>query len=72
MTEYYIYKTETAERWDTIAYKFYGNCYLYTKLISANPHVAINDKIPANTMMKIPKLETTKNTTTDLPIWKQN
>ena len=70
MTEYYLYKTKQNDRWDNIAYRFYGDCTDYKDIISANPHIPIDTVIDEGIDMIIPVKEKTSQTNS-LPIWKQ-
>jgi phage tail protein X len=60
-------------RWDTVAQECYGDASLMNDLLDANPDVAITEVIPAGTVLQIPVLAETSNTTaTDkMPPWKQ-
>lgn len=68
--EYYIYETQENDRWDTIATKFYGNCYLINPIIEANFHVQITPVLKAGTEIRIPITEN-KTTLQGVPLWKQ-
>ena len=70
MTDYYIYKTNPNDRWDSIATKFYGNCYEIEPIINANPHIPIKSVLDADIEIRIPIKETPKSTG-NKPIWKQ-
>jgi len=48
----YIVKEE--DRWDTIAYRFYGNPYLYEPIILENPQYLGLPYPPAGSKLKIP------------------
>lgn len=67
------YITNEGERWDTIAYKVYGNAGLAQEVIRANPLVPIADKLPGGTVLDIPVKEEVEVLTDSekLPIWKQ-
>ena len=67
------YITTENERWDTIAYKVYGNASLANEIIAANPLVPIVDKLPAGTVLDIPVKEEIEvlPESDKLPIWKQ-
>ncbi|MCD7780407.1 MAG: tail protein X [Candidatus Gastranaerophilales bacterium] len=71
MTKYIFHKAGNNERWDSIAYKYYGNCYNIQPIIEANPHVPISAIITEGTELKIPIEETTSTNTSLLPVWKQ-
>ena len=68
--QYKTYNSQPNDRWDTIAYEFYGDCYNFSPLLEANPSVAISPFIPAGTELIIPVLDITEQNQ-DLPPWKQ-
>jgi phage tail protein X len=70
--EYYEYITQEGERWDTLAYRWYGNAFLLTVLLAVNPHVPIVPVLPAGTLVFIPKLNIEQRTdNSKLPPWKR-
>jgi phage tail protein X len=62
------YTTTVGDRWDTIAWKFYGDAMRYHPIILANPAVAIYPVMPPGKTLSIPIL-TPSPTTTILPPW---
>lgn len=57
-TEIIEYMTQDGDRWDLIAYKFYGDSRFYEPIIKANPIIPIGIfRIPAGIMLKIPKIK---------------
>lgn len=58
------------ERWDDIAYKYYGNCYNIKPIIEANPHLKIESILREGVEIIIPVDESVKNDTSLLPPWK--
>ncbi len=70
MKEYYEYITQEGDRWDLIAYKFYGDPMLYEPIVVANFDVPIVPILPSGIKLKIPVIET-KNTVEELPPWKR-
>ncbi len=72
MTNYIFHTAGNNERWDTLAYKYYGNCYKMQPIIEANPHVSISAKIEEGIELKIPIEESTETETSLLPVWKRN
>ncbi|MDD3236804.1 MAG: tail protein X [Candidatus Gastranaerophilales bacterium] len=63
--------TKQGDRWDTIAYKYYGDCFKYAPLVMANPTVAISPIIPTGIKLIVPVLSDIDATNEDLPPWKQ-
>lgn len=68
--DYKFYTTVPNDRWDKIAYKFYGDVYEQRTIIEANPDVPITPVLKENTTLIIPILEDSE-TEEGLPIWKQ-
>ena len=74
-TKYLEYVAQQGDTWTGLAYRFYGNCFDYARLIMSNPFVAVSPIIEEGTKLIIPVFEedNTKleNDTEDLPLWKQ-
>jgi len=51
-----IHITTAGERWDMIAWRYYGDAHRYPPLIAANPHVPITPALPAGIRLNIPVL----------------
>lgn len=69
-----MYLTHTAkagERWDSIAYEYYGDALNIHPLINANPHIAIGESLEAGQTVLIPVLKD-KPKNQDLPPWLQD
>lgn len=71
-TEFMDYITQEGDRWDSIAYEFYGDPTRYEAIIAANPFVPIIPILPSGIPLQIPVIEDTEETTIneDLPPWK--
>lgn len=48
------YVVKEGDRWDTIAYRFYGNPYLYEVIILENPEYVGLPYPPPGTRLRIP------------------
>ena len=70
MKEYYEYITKEGDRWDLIAYQFYGDATMYEPIIVANPEVPIIPILPSGIKLRIPIIEI-KETIEELPPWKK-
>ena len=70
MAEYYIHVTGENERWDTLATKYYGDCYEIAPIIESNPQIPITPILESNTEVLIP-VKTQNTNMENLPIWKQ-
>lgn len=68
--KYIEYITKEGDRWDLIAYEFYGDPYLYEPIVAANPDVPIKPILPSGIKLLVPVIET-KNTVEELPPWKR-
>lgn len=64
------YITKEGDRWDLIAYEFYGDPYLYETIVAVNTEVRITPILPSGIKLKIPVIEL-KNTFEELPPWKR-
>lgn len=73
MAEQLQYTVIESERWDSIAYKAYGNVSLMGLLIESNPELPISEVIPGGTVVNIPVIaEKQFEQTNDLlPPWKK-
>lgn len=60
--------TTEGERWDQLAWRYYGDAHRYLPIVQANPHVPITAALPAGLTLAIPLLEPVA-TTEDLPPW---
>ena len=58
MADYTEHITQENERWDTIAYKAYGDPTEVNRLLEANPSVPINAVLPAGIRLLVPIVET--------------
>ncbi len=66
------YQSVVGDRWDTIAWKFYGAQFLagIGALIDANPSVPIDAILPQGTPIGVPILaEAPATSTEDVPPW---
>lgn len=60
--------TTEGERWDQLAWRYYGDAYRYWPIVEANPHVPLTGALSAGLTLAIPLLETVP-LTEDLPPW---
>ncbi len=67
------YTCVEGDRWDTIAFKAYGDAADFQGIIAANPSVPITDELTAGVRLNIPIKETPNETTQNelLPPWKR-
>lgn len=60
--------TTEGERWDQLAWRYYGDAHRYLPIVEANGDVPITAALPAGLTLAIPMLEPV-TTTEDLPPW---
>lgn len=46
--------TIEGERWDTLAWDYYGNPFMYSRIIEANPALDIGTRLPSGLVILIP------------------
>lgn len=56
--------TGAMERWDTLAYRFYGDGCAFQGIIDANPEIALDAVLPVGTLVRIPVLAQSASTVT--------
>lgn len=69
--EYTRYTTVQGDRWDTVAFKAYGDATQYSAIVEANPTVPKGPVLPAGTILNIPVIDSPTVDTSILPPWKQ-
>lgn len=60
--------TIEGQRWDQLAWDYYGDAHRYVPIIEANPHVPVTATLPAGLKLAIPVLEPATSVE-DLPPW---
>ena len=67
------YRTIYGDRWDTVAYKAYGDATRIRELVEANPDLPIQGKLPAGVIINVPILDSPSAAISDtlLPPWKR-
>ncbi|MBF6569061.1 MAG: tail protein X [Candidatus Binataceae bacterium] len=63
--------TIAGERWDLIAWAYYGDPTLYLPIVMANPGIPIEPVFEAGLQLKIPIIQVSPIATADLPPWKR-
>lgn len=64
--------TVDGDRWDNLAWQYYGDANAYERIIAANPEVPIIPILPGGITLLIPVIEEDETeSTTELPPWKQ-
>ncbi|MGQ0286806.1 tail protein X [Pasteurellaceae bacterium 22721_9_1] len=57
------------ERWDSLAYHYYGNACEYSRIIDANPHISLCEMLPTGAVLFIPVLQVKATNNADMPPW---
>lgn len=71
--DYLEHITSAGERWDTLAWRYYGDAMLMGPIIAANPQLRILPTLSAGLVVRIPVLEDDDPALAeeDLPPWKR-
>jgi phage tail protein X len=76
-TEYFEHVTKVGDRWDLIAYSYYGDATLIKKLLLANPAIVGDPTTPtplvfgAGINIRVPILAQDEISVSQLPAWKR-
>ena len=62
--------TMAGERWDLLAWNYYGDPTLYSPIVMANPDIPIEPVLEAGLTVLIPVLQKSSVPTVNLPPWK--
>ncbi|UTH73988.1 tail protein X [Chromobacterium sp. IIBBL 290-4] len=65
---YLTHLTMAGERWDQIAWRYYGDALAYEQIIAANPHVRIGPVLTGGLTLSIPVIEQA-DLAEELPLW---
>ena len=74
---YFEHKTKEGDRWDLLAYRYYGDQHKQTILLEANRHLFIDPLIvppmilPSGMVLKIPVIDEIDIDESNLPPWKR-
>lgn len=72
MNGFRSHTTSAGDRWDLLAWKYYGDASKYEPIIAANPDVVIAPILPAGIRLLIPILDAADLIDSeDLPPWKR-
>lgn len=69
-TQYILHITKAGERWDLLAWRYYGDPTDYSPIIMANPDVAIEPVFDAGIAIAVPIVEKSTVVSVDLPPWR--
>jgi nucleoid-associated protein YgaU len=65
------YIVKSPERWDSVAFKAYGDPFKVPVLASANPTVALDTVLAPGTVLNVPVLPDPEANRNLLPPWKR-
>jgi phage tail protein X len=68
--QFMLHVTTAGERWDLLAWRYYGDPTDYSPIIMANPNVAIVPVFDAGISIEVPILQKSAVVTVNLPPWK--
>jgi len=68
--QYILHITTAGERWDLLAWQYYGDPTDYSPIIMANPNVPIEPVFDGGIAIAVPILRKSAAVTADLPPWK--
>ena len=68
--QFILYTTKGGERWDGLAWEYYGDPTDYSPIIMANPNVPIEPVFDAGISIAVPILQKSAVVRADLPPWK--
>ena len=68
--QFILHITTAGERWDLLAWQYYGDPTDYSPIIMANPNVPIEPVFDAGISIAVPILPQSAVVTADLPPWK--
>ena len=63
--------TSNTERWDLLAWTYYGDPMLFGPIVMANPTIPIEPVLEAGLVIMIPVMQQTSSSPQNLPPWKQ-
>ena len=68
--QYIVHITKAGERWDLLAWRYYGDPTDYQMIVMANPGVAIEPVFEAGISLAVPIVQKSALVSGDLPPWK--
>lgn len=70
-----LHQTREGERWDSLAYLYYGDPHAIGRLAEANPHLDLAPLLPTGTIVLIPVVDQADAAvaiaSSELPPWKR-
>jgi phage tail protein X len=69
-SDFIVHITTEGERWDLLAYRYYGDATLYSPIIRADPGVVIEPVFESGIEIDVPILPASAVVSVDLPPWR--
>ena len=71
MTQQTVLKhtVKQGERWDNLAYYYYGNALEFAPIINANPHISLCEVLPTGATVYILVLDIKPTNNESMPPW---
>ncbi len=69
--QFIVHTTRAGERWDLLAWQYYGDPTEYSVIIVANPTVPIEPVLDAGIVVAVPILRESAIVSADLPPWRR-
>ncbi len=69
--QYITHITSVGERWDLLAWRYYGDATIYSPIIMANPSIPIEPVFEAGLVIAIPIIQLSAPQNSNLPPWKR-
>ena len=63
--------TSSGDRWDLLAWTYYGDPTLFGPMVMANPDIPIEPVLESGLVLIIPVLQNASTGSADLPPWKR-
>ncbi|WGE52372.1 tail protein X [Actinobacillus equuli] len=57
------------ERWDSLAYHYYGDALEYGRIVDVNPQISFCEVLPVGVTVYIPVLDVKPTNNQDMPPW---
>lgn len=67
-----VHRTQQGDRWDLLAWRYYGAALAYEGIVAANPDLPISSELPVGVPVLIPVLapaDVLPNLSESLPPW---
>ena len=72
MQTWLTHRIKQNERWDNLAYYYYGDALEVNRLIDANPHLPFCEVLPFGELLYVPVLTNSAKVNQSLPPWMYN